>query len=437
LARKSSSISTSLTEFDFSKSLQSLGPESFFRFTKQYPDHQATSAYVYRLLPTIDRKLAGVKDTNIEIIVPGEVDEERLLQAHGSGKYHLKFTDANRPKGLTEVAKCTVEIYDPKVPPILNPVELVVTAAGNDRYVAKYLQEGWTVEDGKLMPPAKQPDGNVVLAETVRDLAGRASAAPVESPALVRVIEMLDRRANGSGEEITRALALAERLQPRVDPAQVELMKVLVAMVSGGGHARPTPISEIRDTLALARELAPPPPPASSGGGFPWAELFQALPALAQFLPVFLQQFAASRQPPANVIPITAAPVAPASATAAAPPAVESPVQGETDMLGLGFGLADLKIVAEDAIDAFGRNISGGDFAHAVCCRRRGEQLYDTICQLGKEQLLEFLAMAPPELAGQVAARREEVAAWLDDFIAYGDDESADSEKTPPSDKVA
>ena len=89
------------------------------------------------------------------------IDQEYLLRQHGSGKYHLKLSDANKPRGLTEVAKTTVEVFDPLCPPILNPVELVVSATWNDRFVQKYIAAGWTVEDGKLKPPAAAVDRRI------------------------------------------------------------------------------------------------------------------------------------------------------------------------------------------------------------------------------------------------------------------------------------
>ena len=101
----------------------------------------------------------------------------------------LKLSDANKPRGLTEVAKTMVEVSDPAVEPILNPAELVVDAPGNSRWVQKYLAKEFTIVDGKLTPPASAGDNAAgKLADTVRDLAGQMAARPRESDASAALV---------------------------------------------------------------------------------------------------------------------------------------------------------------------------------------------------------------------------------------------------------
>lgn len=405
-------------DFDFSRSLQKLQPDSFFLFIKQYPHPEGTSIYVYRLKPAIDRRQAGIEDTNIEIIERlNDVDEEYLLRNHGSGKYHLKFTDANKAKGLTEVAKTTVEIYDPQAPPILNPIELVIGAPGNDKLVNRYISEGWTVVDNKLTPPSAADGGAGVLAKTVHDLVQERERRPVDESGLAaRLVEMLERRNNGGIDDLEKFLVLSEKLRPAADPVQVEMMKVLAGMVRGGGNApEKNPLEELRSTAAFLKEMG-----FGAGGGTSWVEAVAALPGILQYGALMVRELKVMRAADQQPAPAAGSPPAAAPAGIAAPA-----VEGEgAEMFG-GLSLVQLKGVFDDAVAAFERGISGADFAHGlVCGRRDGEKLYETICAIGKEELLGMAALVPGA-AEVVKARGPEIGKFLDEFIAYGEPEEA------------
>ncbi len=401
--------SQALEALDFNKSLQKLTPERFFRFIREYPAPDATSVYIYRLVPVIDRGLAGVEESNIDSTT-ALVDEEYILRTHGSGKYHLKYSDGNKPRGLTEVAKTTVEVWDPNVDPILNPVELVVSAPGNDKWVRKYLAKGWTVENGKLIQPPSGSEAGV-LAKTVSDLAERVAARPAASEAgndvVRRALDVLTDR--NRGDELETAFKIADRLRPQPDPTQTEVFKLVTELLTD--RARPAetnPIIQLKETAALLREFgwssrtsaAPP-------AGTSWADLVAALPGIFQhgseFLGRLLALRAAGVQAPAAAVPSN--PNSPGT-----PPA-------EVDMT-----LNALMSVGRDALEAFQRGIDGDDFAHALVCRNRaGEELYATLVGMGKDGLLTAISMVPG-LAEQIAPKRAEMEAWLDKFMSYGQD---------------
>ncbi len=423
--RKKQAVQTPAEEkLDFSKSLQKLKPESFFRFIGEYPAKEGTSTYVYRVLPKIDRELAGIHTTNIDIST-APLDEDYLLRKHGSGRYHLKFSDANRPRGLTEVAKTTVEVWDPMVDPIINPVELLVSAPENDVWVRKFLSRGWTVEDGKLQQPASGSDAGV-LAKTVSDMAERMAARPAESEtatALVnRALDVLSRENRGRGDELERAFQIAERLRPAADPAQVQLLKLLTDIATDRARPaeQPNPLSQLKETAAFLRELGfgrggQAAPPAGSS----WQDLGIAL---LTYGPQILAQFAAMRGP--NVVGMP-----PGPAAAAVPGSV--PANGG-DVLN-PMDLNAMMEVGRDALDAFERGIDGDDFAHALVCRNRaGEQLYVKLSSMGKDGVLSALSMVPG-LAQQLAPRRAELETWLESFMKYGQ-EPGDAQ---PGTKVA
>jgi hypothetical protein len=443
VGRKTAGVTTAsadsdASELDYSKSLQKLPGETFFRFAATYPDQNGTSIYVYRVSPVIDRTLAGLKDSNIDVISGSAlarcaVDEEYLLRQHGSGKYHIKFTDANKARGATEVAKTTIDVFDPNIPPLLNPLELVVGAKGNDRWIQQYLREGWTVQDNRLTPPEKGADGSAVLAKTISEMAARPANSATSDALVNRALDVLSQRGGGDAD-IDRALAIAERLQPKADPTQVQLMQVMLQLVKGGGDSRPDPrpdpITQLKDTAALLKEFGWGQPAAAAGPS--WTEAFAALPGILQFGTELLKQLALMRSADAaggRVVPISGGPVV-ETAAAAAPT-----TQGDS-MLGLGFNLADLKAVAEDALDAFLRGVPGEQFAAAVVSgRRNGEKLYETICDLGADQILQLLTVAPG-VAERLGDRAADVPAWVKAFIEAGDEETGAGD-APAAGKVA
>lgn len=97
--------------------------------------------------------------------------------------------------------------------------------------------------------------------------------------------------------------------------------------------------------------------------------------------------------------------------------------------------LNELIEVGRDAMDAFERGIEGDDFAHALICRRGGEELYAALSAMGKERVLGAISMVPG-LGQQLAERRTEMEIWLDAFIRYGL-EPADSPETAAGAEVA
>lgn len=437
--------------FDFSKSLQKLTPESFFQFVRQYPNNEGTQVYVYRLTPVIDRGQAGIDTSYIDTQIGSagsQLDEEYLLRTHGSGRYHLKFSDSNKPKGLTEVAKATVDLWDPRVDPIVDPAELVVSAPGNQKFIQPYLAKGWTVQEGKLTPPASGESAAGKLADTVRDLAGQVAAKPAQPETnneMLRLVRELvqDRH---QVDPTDRAFQIAERLRPQADPMQVELLRTMGQLLME--RARPAepavnPISQLKETAALLKEFGWG---AGEGGGS-WIQLFQALPGILQYGAAMFREMrmmrALEQQQPAAVRPIgSPAPVEhPAAPGTIVTPAdgLEEPKQEEEplpNIRGLPFSLKDLqrmKQAGENALDAFERGIDGDDFAHAlVCGSRDGEALYSALFDMGKEGVLALIGMIPG-LAEKLEPKRAELEAWLDQFISYGTPE----EKPKPGDKAA
>jgi hypothetical protein len=413
--------------FDFTRSLQRLTPESFYGFVRQYPNHQGTQVYIYRVVPVIDRKQAGIENSYIDTL-PGSpecpIDEEYLLRNHGSGKYHIKLSDSNKARGLTEVAKTTVEVYDPNVPPNLNPVELVVDAPGNQRFVQLYLAKGWTVNEGKLTQPAEPDSAAGKLADTVRDLAGQVASRPPHAENNSELVGLLRELVQNRDrvDPMDRAFQIAERMRP--DSANAELVRTLGTLLVERANrpvdqATANPITQLKETAELLKQFGW----GAGDGGGSWIQAVQALPGILQYGAMMFRELRMMRTlevQPADPKPTPAAAPAPRQAvpeTAAQPPATaENPgePEQETDMPlpGMPFGLKDLqrlKEIGENAIDAFDRGVDGDDFAHAlVCGSRDGEKTYGALFQM------------VPGLSEKLAPKRAQMEAWLDQFVSYG-----------------
>ncbi len=453
------------TEFDFSASFQKFNdPEQFARFCRQYPNPEATVTYVYRLWPAIDREQVGLKDSAIAKVTGAVVDADYLLQHFGSGKYHLKFNDANRPANLQQVARTNVEIHDPTEPPIVDPRELVVNDERNAGIVSKYMQLGWTVteQQNELKPkgfqalaPAAAATGSSgaekVLAETVQSLAlERAQANSLPSGAVVvprEVFDALLARVQGAGGDNTleKAFEIADRLKPpaAADSATHKLLdKMADALLA---RASSTPVaggamSELRSTMQFLREemgWSPGGAGSSDAAGFMgmFTEVLKhAAAAFGQAMAMrFMTPMPAAAPggtpamagipsgipglPVGGLDPSHAAPLRPAPAPGPAAAAAAHPVQGD-DVNKLA-----LMNVGMSALQAFNAGVSGDDFAEKLCDDPNTEALYDLLYNMGRDEIVKRLESVPG-LAEQLAPRRAELLAWLDAFLSYNEPDS-------------
>lgn len=426
MARKTAQSETKL---DFTKSFQKLSPETFYRFIREYPDQQGATVYVFRLLPKIDRRLVGIETKNIDKLADcSAFDEDYLLREHGTGRYMLTFTDSNKPKGMTEVAKCFAEVADPRIEPNLNPLELVVSAPENERIVQRYIEKGYTVDNGKLQAPRREESGTEVLAKTIDRLADQVASKPAQSDAgsdlTRRLLDVVIQQPKPGGDDFERALKLAHLIQPKPDPVLGKLMEVILSRGQANPDPRPDPINQLKETAALLKEFGWG--QQSGGGGGSWVDALTALPGILQYGSQMFGQLLAMRAMQSKVVPIAGAALAADAAPAAQPAAPE--VDEEMEMFAslLGFNLKTMIEIGEDAIDAFDRGISGSDFAHGLCCRRGGEALFGKLHKMGKDELLKMLAMVPA-INEKLAPRRAEIEAWLDGFMSYGSETDSEA----------
>jgi hypothetical protein len=256
-------------------------------------------------------------------------------------------------------------------------------------------------------------------------------------------------------DPLTQALAIVDKFKPAPDQNQVAVMQLLTDLLKdrmgNGSAARAAdPMEATRAQLGFLRELKQEgflgAAEGKAGGGDMWAEAFKALPHVLDFLKQGFGAFMMARGmaaagPGVAGMPASggaaASPIATAAATAApefdgAPGMAAAPdetTEGDGSMFGMpkGVTIASMVDVGKKAIAAYRRGIAGEDFAHGLCAfDERTEALYSALHSAGRDQLLQLLdmagPMAGPEISEVLQNERPKISAWLDSFLAYGDD---------------
>jgi hypothetical protein len=405
-ATKKQAISTgpAIDPLDFDRPFQQLRPETFYRFTREYPNKEAVSTYVYRLLPKINRSQVGIK-TNYIAIHTEPIDEAFLLEKHGSGFYMLKFTDSNQPKGLAQRATTKLELSDPDFPPVVDPRELVLDDEKSrpwlDDLRARGILKGDAVSGATNESPAVE-----ALADVTRKLLeARGEHGGFDKQITPIILKLLDQKPS----TIDDAVKLASLMKPAESPVTAELLKMLLSQQR---QSPADPFEAYERVEKVVERIA-----AKNGGGRTggWSEFMQTLPSLIQGgLSVLSMMMAMRTGQPAP--PISA--VAPAAPIATQETALPT---GESDMLNPAI-IRALQTTGERAIKAFERGISGDHFASALCIDDEGERIFAMLHQMGKDGIFQALSMAPGVM-DRIAPRRAEIEVWLDDFIKYGSDD--------------
>jgi len=392
-------------ELEFERPFQTLRPETFYRFTRDYPKKEAVSTYVYRLLPKINRSLVGIKTNYIGIHIE-PLDEMTLLQKYGSGMYLLKFTDSNQAKGLTQRATSKVELSDPDFPSSVDPRELVLDDEKSRPYLDDLRARG--VLKGEQVAGATNDNPAVgALADMTKQLLDeRGKQSQLSDQFTPILLAMLQRN------PMEEAFKIAERLKPTESPFNTELLKLV--MVQQRQEPK-DPFENYERIETMMDRLA-----AKSGGGSKsggWGEFLHAAPGLLQSGMNLLGMILAVRgnQPAPPTVPVQTSVQSPAPTEPMLPP-------GELDMMNPAT-IRVLQATGEKAIKAFERGIAGDHFASGLCVDEEGERTYDLLFALGKDGILQALSMVPG-LTERLSPRRAEIEAWLESFISYASEES-------------
>ncbi len=447
-------------DFDFSASHQRFNDiELFARFCRAYPTPEGAITYVYRLSPVIDREQLNSRDTSIEKVTGAVVDADYLLSKWGSGKYLLLFNDSNRPQSAQQVAKCTVEVNDPTLPPMVDPGELVVSHPDNRAIVNRYLNQGWTVKQSsnqlkpngfeQLTPPAAPASAETVAVQTLSELA-RGASAQLPAGAVVIDRDMLrellaNRRAGG--DDLERAFAIADRLKPADTSGKLLDRAIDALMRRPEPAAAPAPaassgVETLRATMQFLRdEMGWQPAAGGSGGGSlvpsgVWGMLGNALSQLAMG---FGQALAMRYMAPvpgvsasANEFSTGGSVVSGGSPTpiASSPLSAPNPMEESSSVMNPA-KIQQLIALGKAAIAAFQSGQSGDEFAEQFSqSSPANDALYTDLLEMGRDEILGYVGMMPGA-AELVGPRRAEIEAWLDDFLAYGAPEEGES--VPPA----
>ncbi|PJF28485.1 MAG: hypothetical protein CUN53_00090 [Phototrophicales bacterium] len=421
-------------------------PGRFQRLVDNYPDKEATSIYVYRTFPLIDRRLTGHEHKHLEILTydppaeapagtpptPYPVLQEHLTKRWGGGNYRLFFKD-KKLGGHNDVAQAVFEVDDTEHPPILDPAELIRGKPKNEQYISRMLGLGLYAKDGESIVMAGQERQQSQAPITTGDLLDLVREKDERSTTHMVLSKALDVMVNRNA-----AAAAAPAASSPADPMayfapmmttflqgqqqQQQFMFTMLERISANA-APPAPppdplkiASEIREQAReLAQELSGRP---AQSDGFDWSKLLATLAPVAMAMATrLMQQPAAAGAPPA---------LPPAGAPLGAPPAPAEPFApagavSADQMAAMGAATTlNGQAVTETAgqiLAAINQGRTGDQFAEAFETLR-GAVAYETLRQLGAEQLLELL------LATQYGPHFEQIRPaaqkFLADFIEYG-----------------
>ena len=193
--------------------------DAFMAFMRTYPNPEGITLFLYRLLPKIDLSLVGVRESNIQ---KGGYDDlklyspEAIAEKFGRGKYQIKVTDSNRQSGEQEVVRsCHVNLMDAEKPPVYDVRTLQLANADNIDEVNRLIASGVLV---------REPSGAPRL-RTAAD----AMADPLSAAAPVAASPF------GSSDIFGQ---------------------IVLAAINKGSQS---PHDVVKDTIEVARLIAPPP----------------------------------------------------------------------------------------------------------------------------------------------------------------------------------
>ncbi len=220
--------------FDYSKYRQSFRSDrDFAAYLVGYPNKTGILAYVYRLRPAIDMALIGISENSIlKTSNPAEMCQEFVASRFGRGKYLLKLSDANRPRGENEACRTWFEVDDPDLTPIYDPRTLKLGDVDNQDEIARLLQAGILVRDQSGAPRFRtQADAEIAASAGVSpaghnggnsDLLGKDILSQV-------LLKVVTQGSQAPADMFRQAIDMAKMLQPAQPAMNVEQVADLVA----------------------------------------------------------------------------------------------------------------------------------------------------------------------------------------------------------------
>lgn len=419
------------------KEKRSMAPDEFWAATKAYPRGNGTEYQLCRLYPRIDRHLTG--HTKVALDIQPEMDEQYILSHWGSGHYQVFFNDANaRPSNL---ASTIIELdLDWNHPPVLDQRELVIGHPKNEGYIEQLKARGLWMRD-KAQEENSMAE-NQAAAVAVQEIAGIAKSALGESQkskpadqAVHEIVSMMgtaykqalstihDSRPSGDGSALQPVMELIIKRMDQQHEAFLKLLELRQPRNEGNsGAAIESQLGIAEKFMGFAEKLA------ARVSGAPAPSWMDRLPELIiGVLPALMARGATfGAMPPVSLAGMPGVP-APVMQNPAAPGAVEVD-ENMLRSMGMDASVLPFIKVGQRAIKAYQERYSGAAFAENVE-RVDGEQMYASICAVGKDAIMAALQKVAPMLGPAAAVvNSPEFGAWLDDFFAYGAEET---EATP------
>lgn len=230
--------------------------------------------YLYRLWPRIDR--GG--DNHYIGVMQEPVNQERLLQTYGSGRYML-WLKSTRPS--KSIAKQTVALHRDDCPPKLDPSHVLADDPANERY----FQTWGRPQQAQHTPTAPQGNNDATqeLASIVRGLTNRGTEIDSAQQQILmnaanQAIEMIKAQAAGGGssnlEMMEMVLRLKDALQPTSHGSDA-LVQLLISQQQASSQQQAQSQELLLSLLKNAR--------AESGGLGNIHETLEILRALKEF----------------------------------------------------------------------------------------------------------------------------------------------------------
>lgn len=401
----------------------------------EYPNHDGTVIYVWRIKPEIDRKLVGIKDANIQQLRhPYPQDLEAYLTAtHGGGEYKLQLNDAN--KDPSPVCWTVFEIKG--VDPILNPAELVRGSADTEQLIRKWQMQGKIgfTPEGQIttvsniaetlgaaerladkMSHARQPDAAEkasvdLMADTTKKLV--QFTLDQAKPADMSTVLAIAKELKGGGGETAALMTMVTAMMQQ----NTELLTKLIEI------RQPKQEPAIDSALNLVMQLSDKFGIAMPGAGRSWVNDLGDV--LAKIGPSLIGAYAMSKMGMPGMMPAAAPALQPAATTTApspAPPPAEQPNPQQAA------ALQHTRQIALQVLNCIDRRQSGEDFAFAFETMY-GPEAYSQLAALEPEQIVTAIRMFP-DLAPRIEAAGERLATFIEEFRGYATKEENDGDAT-------
>jgi len=358
-----------------------------------------------------------LRETYIQKAVePAQMTPEYVAERWGKGKYQIRLTDGNRPKGQQEVAKILYDLQDAEKPPVYDIRTLLIGHNENLDEVNRQISAGLLVRDASGVPRLRTAsDAAGAAPEASNGHLGNNGSDFLDRNTMGAVLlKLVERGSTPPGQAVKESIELAKMLMPPPAPAlDVEALIERVAarlapqQSNGDGFAAALSTYErVSQFLGKANGGAAPAAAAGSPDSLiGWAPYLPGIiTGVRQLIPEVVGAFNQFRGTAAG-----AAGASVPSAGVAAPAVVLTLEQRIEEIAGLGF-------------QRMREGVNGFDFAAYICgFHPGGLEVYQFLERSGGAVgLMALLAMNPatrPMTAD--VAQRAQIEVFLSDFFSF------------------